>query len=234
MQTILEKLETGTTVATEAQVESLALESYKAGTLIQRTDGIYLRVVVIACQARLGSVGTRRRPINPEAQMTVLEQVHDRYYAAVLRGVTTPDVANEGNLEAAERNRRTLERNRRSNFARQSRSVLGKYVEAGGDLRTLDPATVTKTALREATKPGAVGESEPVTRAQDAIIRAITKQAKEDPSAARAELEKVMDALQAVLDSLDDEPEHTSTTTIVAARSRRNTMERAQLHRSAT
>src|SRR5580658_6408341 len=180
MTGIIEKLESTTNVATEAQVESLASESYKAGLVVHRTDGVYLRVLVVACQAQLGPVRRGRAP-NAEAQMTVLETVHEKYYAAVLRGVTTPDVASDGKLEAIERNRRTLERNRRSNFARTARSVLAAYANGGGDIRALDPRGVTKASLREATKPSEGSESEPVTRAQDAIIRAITRQAREDP-----------------------------------------------------
>lgn len=234
--TILEKIESNHYVANDAQVEGLAHECYKAGIAVQRTDGIYLRVLIAGCQAKLGATKRGRAP-SVESQLSVVEQVHERFYAAVLRGVTTPDVVNEGNLEAAERNRRTLERNRRSNFARQSKSTLAAYAAAGGDIRAIEVATVTKGALRVATPAtqagGAVGR---IPQAQSALIRAVEAVAKVDPGGARAALEEAMEAFQKVLDSLDGEPAHSSTTTIVSRGAARSGPTRTrvgvpQLHR---
>jgi hypothetical protein len=233
---ILDKIESKHYVANEAQIEGLANECYKAGAQVQRTDGIYLRVLIAGCQAQLGSSKRGRAP-NAESQLAVVEQVHERFYAAVLRGVTTPDVANEANLEAAERNRRTLERNRRSNFARQSKSTLAAYATAGGDIRAIEVATVTKGSLRAATPAStATGPVGRIQQTQEALIRAVVAQAKVDPGGARAALEEAMAEFQRVLDSLDGEPDHVSTTTVVGrgAMQRAHTRSRAgvpQMHR---
>lgn len=233
MSTILDKIVSAHHVASEAQIESLALEAYKAGTIVQRIDGIYLRVLVAGCQAELGPVRRGRAP-NAEAQLAVIERIHEKFYAAVLRGVTTSDVAAEEGLETAERNRRTLERSRRSTFARTAKSTLVSFARNGGDIRGLKPDNVTKAELRATLPPGASQETvTPIVRAQRTLVAEITKQAKDDPGGARAELERVMDELQAVLDSLDDG--HTGTTTTVAQRAHARTRagQPVMLHRGA-
>lgn len=230
---IIDKIESSHYVANEAQLETLAHDAYKADTLVQRTGNVYLRVVVAACQAKLGPVRRGKAP-SPDSQLSVLDEVHEPFYLAILRGVTTTDVAPDPKHEAAERNRRTLERSRRTTFARSAKSTLASFARNGGDIRALKVETVTKASLRAATAPAQASETEPITRAQDAIVRAITRQAREDPDGARAELERVMDELQKVLDSLASEPDHASTTTIVASRQHARTrVGTPQLHRSA-
>lgn len=231
MTTILDKILSAHHVASEAQIETLAFESYKAGAVVQRIDGIYLRVLVAGCQAELGPIRRGRAP-NAEAQLAVVERVHEKFYAAVLRGVTTSDVAAEEGLETEERNRRTLERSRRSNFARSAKSTLASFASNGGDIRALKADAVTKAELR-ATLPASSAENvTPILRAQRTLVAEITKRAKEDPGGARAELERVMEELQKVLDSLDDG--HTGTTTVVAQRAHARTRVGAvQLHRGA-
>jgi hypothetical protein len=150
MTTILTKLEHGHYVMTEAQVESLALERYNNAAVVLRADSTYLKGLVVAAQAKLGNGRKTRVKINAEAQHTVLNEVHERFYAAVLRGVTTHDVASDDALDSKEKQRRSLERNRRSAFARSAKSTLSAYITAGGDLRTLDVEAVTKAALRKA------------------------------------------------------------------------------------
>jgi len=148
-----------------------------------------------------------------------LADVDKRFYAAVLRGVTTEDIAIEEGLDADEQRRRSLERNRRSAFARSAKSTVSAFITGGGDVRALDPNTVSKAALRKA-----VAAPEPtdkaarqIATAKGALLRAITRRARGDPEAARAEVEGLMDELQKVLDELGGEPEqpqHEATTVV--------------------
>lgn len=206
MTTILAKLQKGHWVATEADVETLAHERYANALVVANTDGTYLRVALVAAQAKLGKPRGRGVKPNAEAQLSVLTAVHTLFYAAVLRGVTTAEVAVEPNLDVQEQRTRSLARNSRSAFARSAMSTLTGYVRAGGDLRTLDPDTVTKRGLRAAFAPKASDSGDRIERqianATGALVKAVTSRARDNPDKAREEVEAVMDELQKVLDSL--------------------------------
>lgn len=243
MTNIIEKLEAHPAGATEAQVEQLAHAMYTAGSQARRADSTYFRVLLIACQAKLGGPrGRGRRPaLDAQAQLTVLEATHERFYAAVLRGVTTEDVAHADGLDTAEKQRRMLERNRRSGFARSAVSTLRAFTEAGGDLRGLDAATASKSAVRAALKPEEPTDkvARQISRSEGALLRAIARQARASPDAAAGTVERLMGELQKVLDDLGTEPEqpeHTATTTILgraAPHTRTRAGQPAQLHRPA-
>lgn len=205
MTTILHKLEANPASATDAQVEQLAQARYTAGTEVARTDGIYLRVLVAGCQGKLGPMRRGRAP-NGGAQLAVIEAIHARFYGAVLRGITTADIAPDDTLDNAERQRRTLERNRRSSFARTAKSTLVAYAKAHGDIRSLDAQTVSKNQLRAAVEPEPVGDkvSQRIVRSEGVLLRAVKRQAREDPDTARETLERTIQNLRKVLDSLDD------------------------------
>lgn len=211
-------------VHNEAEVETLAAERYASNTVVAQADGTYLRVLLVGTQAKLGRPRGRAPKVNGEAQLTVLGEVHERFYAAVLRGVTTPEVAIEPDLDSKEQRRRALERNSRSAFARSAMSTLVAFIKGGGDLRSLDPETVTKAALRAAVAPPEPEDkvARQIQRASGALLRAIGRRARDNPEAARTEVETIMDELQKVLDSLDGEAEteHTATTTVVGVRPR--------------
>lgn len=205
---IIEKIEAGHFVATDAQVEALAHDMYTTNAKVQRIDGVYLRVLIAGCQSQLGSATPKRRKSagDIEAQMTVLEAIHERFYAAVLRGVTTPEIAADASLEPVERQRRSLERNRRSTFARTAKSTLVAYVKAGGDLRSVDVSKASKASLRGFAKPALMTAGAKLARAQTAFVAAATKCAEETPEQAKAILERAMAELRALLNSLDEEP----------------------------
>lgn len=207
---IIGKIEATHFVATDAQVEALAHDMYTTNTRAQRIDGIYLRVLIAGCQAQLGAPASKRRKSagDIEAQNTVLESVHDRFYAAVLRGVTTPEIAADASLEPAERQRRSLERNRRSTFARTAKSTLLAYVKAGGDLRSVAVEKATKANLRAFVQPQLMTAGAKLARAQTAFVAAATKCAEETPEQAKAILERAMAELRALLNSLDEVPTH--------------------------
>lgn len=178
---------------TEKQIEALAAERLTA----DQADGTYLRALIVGAQAKIGTKRGKR------GALAALNDVATAYYAAVLRGVTTPDIAITDGLGSDESQRRVHERNRRATFARSAKSTIVAWVREGGDLKALDADTVTKTELRVSvaasrTKPGVA-----VERAQAAILKAV---AHESPEAARTRLEAVMEALQAALDDLPEAP----------------------------
>lgn len=199
-------------VMTEAQIEALAAERTTSVVLADGLAGTYLRALVAGTQSKLGPKRGRRP--NDEAQLEALELIAGPFYAAVLRGVITGDIELAATLEAAETTRRTRERNRRATFARTAKSTLVAWIEAGGDVRGLDVATVTKGLLRAAVtakREGGGTVTTRIERAQTAILAAV---AREGPEIAREHLERVIATLQAALDELPGTPDHGESTVI--------------------
>lgn len=188
---------------TEAQVENLARDIAAAQDVTNGGRTTYLRVLVTHMQATLGHV-KRGKALAAQAQLEVLDAVHGKFYPAVLRGITTHDLEPAAGLEQAELSRRALERNRRSTFARTAKSTLVAWIKAAGDMRSLDPDTVTRDPLaaqvREAR--GVTGVAYALDRRRSALLRLIEAEAAEDPDAARADIEATIEELQKVLDSL--------------------------------
>lgn len=187
---------------TEQQVESLAGEYASASVETARVSGTYLRVLVLATQAILGKV--KRGRIARDAQLEVLADVSGKYYAAVLRGVTTPDIEPAPTLSREEQTRRSLERNRRSTFARSAKSTLASWISAGGDLRGLNAEEVTRDPLLAQIREARGGDetTHKLERYRNAIVRLITREARGDPDTARSALESTIEALQVELDVL--------------------------------
>lgn len=197
-------------VATAAQVEALAHERYTSNATMLLADNTYLRVIAAGCKAKLGRARTRRgNGADAQAQLTVLEAVHKPFYEAVLRGVTTEDVAPDEAVDDEERARRTRVRNSRSGFARSAKSTLKTFVEAGGDIRTIDVDTVTKAQLRDAFKPAPPTDrvARQIQRAEEALMRALTRQARASPETAQASAEAFIEALQKAVEDLAAEGE---------------------------
>lgn len=200
---IITSIETHNYVAADSQIETLANARYASGLQMTGIDGTYLRILVAAVKTRLGPK-TRRRP-SVDAQRQAVEEVNVRFYAAVLRGVTTADVVPDPTALEEEQHRRALERNRRSTFARSAKATLLAFVGAGGDIRSLTPKGVTKSSLRayvagkttfEVTAEVALG------RAQEAVLRLIREEATEHPDAARERLGAMIEALVEELEAL--------------------------------
>lgn len=200
---VIDKIEKDHYVATEAQIETLAREHHISSAAVGRANSTYLRVLIVGCQAELGHKRGRNPP-SPEAHLVVLERVHERFYAAVIRGVTTEDVEPADNLDSTERGRRQLERNRRSGFARSSATTLRNFIRSGGDIRGLDVVTVSKSGLQKASKPTPTGDrvSQRIAKAEEALLRAVRTQARGDPEVAAASLEAIMERLQLALSEL--------------------------------
>lgn len=196
---------------TESQIETLAHDrTLKLGET-DRADSSYLRALIYSTQAKLGPKPAQRSRGNRhvKTQLAALAAVAAPFYAAVLRGVTTPDIAVKDGLDAAEASRRSRERNRRATFARSTKSTLVAWVRLGGDIRMLDVATVAKSELRSsvaAARDPTLAAETGVERAQSRIIHAIAAEAEADTERARERLKAVIEALQAELDALSGAP----------------------------
>lgn len=124
---------------------------YAAGGIVaERVGTTYLRVLTSYARGCARASGHDAKG--------AVEQSHKRHLPLIISGITTPDVqiANSGTPECLHMNaaqlrdenkRRSLERNRRSNFARTAASALRKYVLAGGDLSAIPLDEVTKSWL---------------------------------------------------------------------------------------
>lgn len=206
-------------VANEHDVELLAAAHLATSEATKRTDGQYLRILVQALKSQFNGVKGKRAPTRPELDnhSAFLADTHTKLYAAVLRGVTTDEVADDEALGVEERRARATIRNNRAGFARSSASTLQMFIRAGGDVRTLDVETVTKTALRTWTK----ANTPDATPRQHFIMSALTRMEREaktllaeDPDEGRATVEECMRRLQVLLDDLSRPAEpvrHTAT-----------------------
>lgn len=186
---------------TEQQIEALAADRQGSASVTEAFDGTYLKVLITGTQSKLGA--KRGRTPAVDTQLAALEGVAGPFYAAVLRGVITPDIHVDASTEPDEVRRRTREKNRRAVFARSAKSTLVQWVREGGDLRALDVATVSKGELRTsvaaARSERGVTAADRVEKAQETILAVV---AHEGPETAKAYLEGVIQALQHALDEM--------------------------------
>lgn len=201
------KIEKAHYMASEHDVEMLSAAHLSCSEATQRVDGSYLRILIAAVQARFGASGRGRRKAadgDLGAHSTYLASVHTRLYPFVLRGITTPDVADDEALSVEDRRARGLTRSSRAGFARSAASTLQTFVRAGGDIRGLDVETATKSALRAWAK--AQGPGKPYAEVFQAAFKRVEREASalaaDDPDAARVAIEDCMTRLQAILDDL--------------------------------
>lgn len=151
---------------TPEQIEHMAREVGK-GVLAGQT---YLRCLIVAA-----TESKKRRPL------AAIDECHERFYAAVLRGV-------DGDTRAA-------------TFARSAAATLRGYVRSGGKLADIDVAKVTKGTLRSYGAP-----EEPENRAERsagranaALVRAVKRVARKDATLARKLVQAAIEALRAAL-----------------------------------
>lgn len=173
-------------VANEAQVEELAA-LVASGT---QGAGTYLRVIVAHTKQQL----TGSRKPTKGAVLKFVKAIHDRLYAAVLKGVADESVS-------------AIERNRRATFARSAVSTLRQFITRGGDVRKLDPADTTKVKLRNYGRrvPKGTRAHRSLQRAADAVLRAATVLARKSPEDARKRLEALRANIEKALHSLGGE-----------------------------
>lgn len=138
--------------------------------------GEYLRILFAHSRQALTAKLDRA---DPKTAAAVLNTTHDRLYSIILTAVTTVDVAPLPDLPAEEQRRRTLERNRRSNFARTAKSTILAFVKSGGDMLQLRPEDVTKEQLRALTAlntPSAPETETAAPRALESKLKAYVKE----------------------------------------------------------
>lgn len=195
MQTVLDRIEKAHFVASTEQVESLAAQQHTNAALAKQAGATYLRVI-IACT--LANVQTKRKPAAGTV-LAALNKAHRDMYAAVVRGVTTPEL---GKLEDAAR---SVELNRRAAFARSATSTVRTFVKGGGDLRSIDLAAVSKTQLYQASQPAEPKERNEriVQRSEGRLIKALQRKAKSNPVWAGAHIKALIEELQSIAGGLE-------------------------------
>ncbi|HEX2615847.1 MAG TPA: hypothetical protein VHL10_10170, partial [Nitrososphaera sp.] len=199
-----------------SQVGLLAKELVQAQATISGVNASYLRVLTAGVQHDLvGNVRLRaaRNALDkPDAdqidkQLKSVEKIHDLYYAAIVAEVIDDTIKDNPRLQKEERNRRSLERNRRTNFARSAKSTLVSYIKAGFDVTALVIPTLTKRSIYEAVQATRPSDSEStkasVLRKFDAAVDSVQAAAKalceRDAEAAREKLQALLSTITALL-----------------------------------
>jgi hypothetical protein len=205
-------------VATVEDVKELTRNAMDASAQVSETRQTYLSWLIGTTQAELR--GTK--DITDEMQAKSLAIVHKRFYPAVLEVVATADIADVPRLRAEEKTRRSLERNRRSNFARSAYSTVKSWLKSGSrDFMALKPDRVTKSQLLaetprsnvvRAVKPDKVRER--VTEFVEKVLNSTRQLANSDAAGARAILDE---ALQRIAKELFQGAGVTPTTDAVIA-----------------
>lgn len=150
---IEEQIQASSYLCSEAEIEQLAQLRFTHADAAKRQDGTYLRILLATMQQKFGKPllkGRKRKELgDPERKDHVkyLGKLHAAFYVAVLRGVSK-DVEDVEGLTVEESRRRMRIRNSRATFARSAASTIRSYIEAGGDIRSLDVEKVTKGWLR--------------------------------------------------------------------------------------
>lgn len=183
-------------VANLEDIRKLTRENVEAEQSLASTRKLYFQALVGTTRAELPS------GMDSKEQANALRAVHDRFYVGVLEVINTKDVVDSPRLGPDEKKRRREERNAKSNFARSAFGTIRRWLLAGHDLATLNPAVLTEQQLRKET-PIAASRRKPNTKqAQKRVgsliekIIAQTRQlANANPADARAVLDNVMTRL---------------------------------------
>lgn len=198
---IEEKIEKAHYAASESDIEQLAASRLANDDAVKRTDGAFLRILVASVQAKTGTATRRKLTAKDiEQQRGVLTDIYAPFYAAVLRGITTPDIAEKEGLTIEERRTRTLERNRRSNFARSAASTLHSFMKLGGDVRALQVDQLKKMDLTRFVAEHRDREPrDVVTGTLQRLERQAAAYLESDPIAGRGAVEECIQRLQELL-----------------------------------
>lgn len=194
-------------LASPLDIEALARDRQHTMEHESKVLGTYLRILIAKTAHGVKGKHTKGEKLNKadrKAHLECFTTANDVCYAAVMRAVITADIAPVDIASPDETRRRTLERNRRTNFARTAASAVRGFIQAGGDVRDLDVATVTKRQLREAmerNRPAArtvkVARALKVaTRGLDVALREAQAMAKLDVAQASLLLTTMMERIQ--------------------------------------
>jgi hypothetical protein len=156
----------------DSDVEQLAF----AASLGISSKGTFLRVLA----ARVIDANPSKR-----GQLKALKEAHEHFYPLVLKGVGGTSLDPK-------------ERERRGTFARTSTSTLRGYIKSGGDVRTLDLASLTKSSLRKAVAPTEATDraERALSRSNATLLRAARRLARRDPARARELIQRAIEALK--------------------------------------
>lgn len=201
-------------VLSAAQVGELARELFASMQVVTGINASYLRILIAGVQSELGTLRLRAAKggmgkISDEdkaKQLAALESVEGQYYVAIVDAIITEDIADNSRLGKEERARRSLERNRRTNFARSAKSTVASYIKAGFDIKSISVTTITKRAMYEmvqATKQAEPVKPESVAKSLETAGSRVEEIAAQlcdmDAEAARQQIEKLLGHLTALL-----------------------------------
>lgn len=187
-------------LATDAQVASLAKDYVTHADGSEQARGTYLRILVAHAQRELSKSDHKRH--SAAESLGAIETAHAHLYGVVLEAITTPDIALVSDASDVERKRRAQERNRRSTFARSSKSALAGFVKAGGRLASLIPDDVTRDQLTKFTREareGPVALPDRVETTAKRLETLVKQLMAEDPDAAKTAVEALSWDLQAIV-----------------------------------
>jgi hypothetical protein len=181
----------------DSEISKLAAGYVEAGEKAATVRGSYLKALVAHVQAALKKKGPK------PTDLALVETTSKRLYDVVLAAVSTP-------------NSTPLERNSRSAFARSAKATLVLYVKAGGSIRELDPATVTKQALREASEGVQSVANTPQTKVNRSIKRLLSVVRGLPAARAISVLNAAVGTLTEALEALTSSIDTTGTTQVLS------------------
>lgn len=187
-------------LASDATVLALARRYAEGVDATEEVRGTYLRILVAHSKRELESAGVKRA--TTELALAAVQRAHDALYALVLKAITTADIAPDEDADAEETRRRTRERNRRSTFARTSKTTLVRAIEGGARLAAMDPKTITKEELMTRygkVRAGPGTHLERIGRLQTTLANEVRELAQADPDAAAKAVQELQKALRAAL-----------------------------------
>lgn len=184
-------------VADAAKIKTLTTDLLNATAAIDTGRVGYLRYLAGTTIAELGASirinSTGRAPkVTPETlakQLTALEAVHERFYAAVTEAAS---------VDLPGPTLRAKELNRRTNFARTAAGALRRWVKAGNDITSLVVAKVTKRSLavERAVRPQTAARLKARTETTSkALVALVLDLSAVDKRAALEEIELLMGQL---------------------------------------
>jgi len=196
---IIETIAKAKYLAKPEQVAQLALAYNSANDSRSNTQATYLRVLVASLCHELKIDRKHARLPDIDAQLLALEAVSDRFYPSIVEAVIPVALQAVPGEPAGIARNKALQRNSRTNFARSSKSTLVSFVKAGGNIRTLDVATMSKHDMVAQTHElNAERSGKPVATAQPSISRFVAQVrvlAESDRKAALALVESARDSL---------------------------------------
>lgn len=163
---VIEDLTRNGFLANEDQIEALARYNLQNVAGGEKVRGVYLKTLIVAVQAEITGMLVEAEPAE------VLDKVHKKFYAAVMRAVPK-DLQDNPKLPREERRARAKNRNRSGNFARSAKSTVLSFIKADGDIMQLNAANITKMELAAfATAMKTPARVSLADRTESAVLRA--------------------------------------------------------------